>query len=99
LKVNIVRPFTDRENFIVASVIMVVSDKMKSVSRETRTNILQYIRETKYPGVTDQDWKDIANGIDATIKFSLSVNGLTILTFKKRLYIKLKYFLCLKCIL
>jgi hypothetical protein len=52
---------------------MVVSDKMKSVSRETRTNILQYIRETKYPGVTDQDWKDIANGIDAHKKDVFSV--------------------------
>lgn len=59
------KPFTDRENFIVASVIMVVSHEMKKVSRDTRMNILQYIREEKYPEVTDQDWKDIANGIDA----------------------------------
>ena len=59
------RPFTDRENFIVASVIMVVSHEMKKVSRDVRMNILQYIREERYPGVTDQDWKDIANGIDA----------------------------------
>jgi hypothetical protein len=59
------RPFTDRENFIVASVIMVVSNEMKKVSRDTRMSILQFIREEKYPGVTDQDWKEIANGIDA----------------------------------
>ena len=59
------KPFTDRENFIVASVIMVVSHEMKKVSRDVRMNILQYIREERYPGVTDQDWKDIANGIDA----------------------------------
>ena len=57
--------FTDRENFIVASVIMVVSNEMKKVSRDTRMNILQYIRETKYPSVTDQDWREIANGIDS----------------------------------
>ena len=56
--------FTDRENFIVASVIMVVSQQMKKISRDTRMNILQYIRETKYPSVTDQDWKEIADGID-----------------------------------
>ena len=59
------KPFTDRENFIVASVIMVVSNEMKKVSRDTRMSILQYIREEKYPNVTDQDWKEIANGIDA----------------------------------
>ena len=59
------KPFTDRENFIVASVIMVVSHEMKKVSRDVRMSILQYIREERYPGVTDQDWKDIANGIDA----------------------------------
>ena len=59
------KPFTDRENFIVASVIMVVSNEMKKVSRDVRMNILQFIREERYPGVTDQDWKEIANGIDA----------------------------------
>jgi hypothetical protein len=71
------KPFTDRENFIVASVIMVVSEKMKSVSRDTRMNILQFIRETKYPGVTDLDWREIANGIDAHKKdvFSIMVKA------------------------
>ena len=59
------KPFTDRENFIVASVIMVVSNEMKKVSRDVRMSILQFIREERYPGVTDQDWKEIANGIDA----------------------------------
>ena len=59
------KPFTDRENFIVASVIMVVSNEMKKVSRDVRMNILQYIREEKYPGVTDSDWTEIAAGIDA----------------------------------
>lgn len=59
-----VKPFTDRESFIVASVIMVVSNEMKKVSRQTRMNILQFIREEKYPSVTDQDWKEISAGID-----------------------------------
>jgi len=58
-------PLTDRENFIVASVIMVVSEQMKGVPRQTRQNILQFIREERYPNVTDQDWKDIAKGIDS----------------------------------
>jgi regulator of PEP synthase PpsR (kinase-PPPase family) len=60
-----VKPLTDRENFIIASVVMVVSDEMKKVSRDTRMNILQYIREKKYKSVTDSDWKEIAAGIDA----------------------------------
>ena len=59
-----VKPLTDRENFIVASVIMVVSNEMKKVDRKTRQNILQFIREEQYPGVTDQDWKEISAGID-----------------------------------
>ena len=59
------KPFTDRENFIVASVIMVVSNEMKKVSRDVRMNILQFIREERYPEVTDNDWSEIAAGIDA----------------------------------
>ena len=59
------KPFTDRENFIVASTIMITSEKMKSINRETRQGILQYIRETKYPEVTDKDWNEIAAGIDS----------------------------------
>ena len=59
-----ITPLTDRENFIVASVIMVVSSEMKKVDRKTRQNILQFIREERYPGVTDQDWKEVAAGID-----------------------------------
>ena len=58
------KPLSDRENFLIASVVMVVSDRMKTVNRATRMNILQFIREKKYPAVTDQDWKEIAAGID-----------------------------------
>ena len=59
-----IRPLSDRENFLVASVIMVVSNEMKKVDRKTRQSILQFIREERYPGVTDQDWKEISAGID-----------------------------------
>ena len=52
------KPFTDRENFIVASVIMVVSNEMKKMSRDTRMNILQFIRESKYPEGTLMMRKD-----------------------------------------
>ena len=44
---------------------MVVSNEMKKVSRDVRMSILQYIREERYPGVTDSDWTEIAAGIDA----------------------------------
>jgi hypothetical protein len=59
-----IRPLSDRENFLVASVIMVVSNEMKKVDRKTRQSILQFIREERYPGVTDQDWREISAGID-----------------------------------
>ncbi len=59
-----IRPLSDRENFLVASVIMVVSNEMKKVDRKTRQSILQFIREERYPGVTDQDWREVAAGID-----------------------------------
>ena len=75
-----IRPFTDRENFIVASTIMVVSEKMKSISRETRQSILQFIREERYPAVTDQDWKEIANGIDSHKK---NIFGLMVKAFNE----------------
>ena len=58
------KPLSQRENFLIASTIMVVSSEMKKTSRETRMNILQFIREEKYPEVTDQDWREIAQGID-----------------------------------
>ena len=69
------KPLTDRENFIIASTIMVVSAEMKKMTRDTRMNILQFIREEKYKSVTDQDWREVAQGIDAHKKdvFSLMV--------------------------
>ena len=58
------KPLTPRENFIIASTIMVVSAEMKKMTRGTRMNILQFIREEKYPSVSDQDWREVAAGID-----------------------------------
>ena len=58
------KPLSDRENFIIASTIMVVSAEMKKMTRGTRMNILQFIREEKYPSVSDQDWREVAAGID-----------------------------------
>ena len=42
------KPLTDRENFIIASTIMVVSAEMKKMNMDTRMNILQFVREEKY---------------------------------------------------
>ena len=58
------KPLSDRENFIIASTIMVVSAEMKKMTRDTRMNILQFIREEKYPSVSDSDWREVAAGID-----------------------------------
>ena len=58
------KPLTPRENFIIASTIMVVSAEMKKMTRDTRMNILQFIREEKYPSVSDSDWREVAAGID-----------------------------------
>jgi hypothetical protein len=56
--------FSDRDNFIVASVLMVSSSSLKSVPRETRQAVLNFIRETKYPSITDDEWREISKGIN-----------------------------------
>ena len=56
--------FSDRDNFIVASVLMISSDTLKKVPRETRTAVLKFIRDEKYPGVSDHEWSEIAAGIN-----------------------------------
>ena len=56
--------FSDRDNFIVASVLMISSDTLKKIPRETRTAVLKFIRDNKYPDVSDQEWSEIAAGIN-----------------------------------
>ena len=56
--------FSDRDNFIVASVLMISSDSLKSIPRETRTAVLKFIRDERYPEVTDSEWSEIAAGIN-----------------------------------
>ena len=56
--------FSERDNFIVASVIMITSDTLKKLPRSVRTTVLSFIREKKYPSITDEDWAEIANGIN-----------------------------------
>lgn len=56
--------FSDRDNFIVASVLMISSDSLKSIPRETRTAVLKFIRDERYPDVTDSEWSEIAAGIN-----------------------------------
>ena len=43
--------FSDRDNFIVASVLMISSDTLKKIQRETKTAVLKFIRDNKYPDV------------------------------------------------
>lgn len=56
--------FSDRDNFIVASVLMISSDTLKNIPRETRTAVLKFIRDEKYPDVSDREWSEIAAGIN-----------------------------------
>lgn len=56
--------FSDRDNFIVASVLMISSDSLKNIPRETRTAVLKFIRDERYPDVTDSEWSEIAAGIN-----------------------------------
>ena len=56
--------FSDRDNFIVASVLMISSDSLKSIPRETRTAVLKFIRDERYPEVTDSEWSEIEAGIN-----------------------------------
>jgi hypothetical protein len=44
---------------------MITSDKLKKLPRETRTSVLSFIREKKYKSITDEDWQEIADGINA----------------------------------
>jgi hypothetical protein len=56
--------FSDRDNFIVASVLMISSDSLKNIPRTTRTAVLKFIRDEKYPDVSDSEWTEIAAGIN-----------------------------------
>ena len=56
--------FTEREKFIVASTIMVTSKWAKKFPRSVRQSLLSYIRSKEEPSVTDQEWHEIATGID-----------------------------------
>jgi hypothetical protein len=69
--------FSDRDNFIVASVIMITSDSLKKMPRTTRSTVLQFIRDSKYKSITDEDWHEIAEGINAHKKqiFDLLLNA------------------------
>ena len=56
--------FTDREKFIVASTIMVSTSIAKKLPREVRAALLDYIRQKQCPSITNEDWHEIAEGIN-----------------------------------
>lgn len=56
---------TEREKFIIDSVIMVTSPTAKSIPRIIRQALLKYIRDTKYPSVTNGEWTEIAQDINS----------------------------------
>jgi len=58
------RELTEREKFIIDCVIMITSSKAKSFPRIIRQAILRYIRDTKYPSISNDEWHEIALNID-----------------------------------
>tara|TARA_B110000438_G_scaffold3908_1_gene3920 strand:+ start:14651 stop:15061 length:411 start_codon:yes stop_codon:yes gene_type:complete len=56
--------FSDRDNFIVASTLMISSESLKGVPRETRETVLKFIRDERYPSITNEEWHEIATGIN-----------------------------------
>tara|TARA_B100000029_G_C16763748_1_gene662850 strand:+ start:50 stop:457 length:408 start_codon:yes stop_codon:yes gene_type:complete len=60
--------FTDREKFIVASTIMVTSKWAKKFPRSVRQSLLGYIRSNEAPTVSDEEWHEIAQGINDHVK-------------------------------
>jgi hypothetical protein len=56
--------FSDRDNFIVASTILVTSSIAKKIPRDVRMSILKLLRDTKYTSITDAEWHEIAQGIN-----------------------------------
>jgi hypothetical protein len=65
--------FSERDNFIVASTIMVTSSIAKKIPRPVRLSILKLLRDTKYPSITNEEWQEIADGINGHKKQVLDV--------------------------
>lgn len=59
--------FTDREKFIVASVIFITSKWAKKFPRNVRQSLLAYIRAKQAPSVTNDEWHEIAQDIDSHV--------------------------------
>jgi len=60
--------FTDREKFIVASVVFITSKWAKKFPRGVRQSLLSYIRAKQAPSVTDEEWHEIAMDINEHVK-------------------------------
>ena len=52
---------------------MISSESLKGVPRETRESVLKFIRDTAYPSVTNEEWSEIANGINAHKKEIMNI--------------------------
>lgn len=57
--------FTDREKFIQALTVFMISDDAKEMTVEKRQGILDYIRKKYAPSITDLDWGSIADEIES----------------------------------
>ena len=55
---------TEREKFIDASTIFLTSSLAKKIPRKVRQTLLEYIRNKSCPNVTNDEWHEIAVGIN-----------------------------------
>lgn len=64
--------FTDREKFIQALAIFTVSPEAKLRSTTERSDILDYIRNTKCKSITNDEWAAISNELNKNKEWIIS---------------------------
>ena len=56
--------FTDRERFIQIMTVMITSETAKKIPRDARQSIMDYLRKKHCSKVTNEEWHEIAEGIN-----------------------------------
>ena len=74
-------PVTDREIFIYIMTCMMKDETMQSLDIDSRTGILEILRTKFCPGVNDQDWNQIQQGLD---KRNLDITTTMISSLKRK---------------
>lgn len=74
-------PVTDREIFIYIMTCMMKDETMQALDIDSRTGILEILRRKFCPGVNDQDWNQIQQGLD---KRNLDITTTMISSLKRK---------------